>query len=220
MSSDRNVSVPVEASIEDLNGIQCEPVESMELHIQTDAKVVSSPSAIEEKLDRELQYHKHGSYSCENQPDPVNGYHQNNNFLLNHLSSSYNTVRQPDQDRPYYVSSVHSWTKAEAVQPTSQEEPWHQPAAGLHDSMMSSTPTPSHLPMSASTPSLQHFNQQHPYSHYDRQQSWPVYPVSDTAAPDTTPGRLFAPSKSTSLQDPGTYKRVCLIKSFFRKLTC
>ncbi|XP_062285480.1 receptor-interacting serine/threonine-protein kinase 1 isoform X1 [Scomber scombrus] len=197
MSSDRNISVPVEASIEDLNGIQCElAMESMEHHIQTDAKVVSSPSAVEEKLDRELKYHKYGSYNCEE--------HQNNNFLPNHLSSSDNNVRQPDQDRPYNVSSVHSWTKAEAVQPTSQEEPWHHAIAGLHDSMTSCTPTPSHLPMSASTPSLQHFNQQHPYSHYDRQQSWPVYPVSDTAAPDITPGRLLASSKSASLQDPGS----------------
>ncbi|XP_067462094.1 receptor-interacting serine/threonine-protein kinase 1 isoform X3 [Thunnus thynnus] len=205
MSSDRNVSVPVEASIEDLHCIQCHPpMESVEPEIQTDAKVASSPSAVEEKLDRELKYHIYGSYNNENQPDPANGFHQYNNFLPNYFSISDNTVRQPEQDRPSSVSSVHSWTKAEAVQPTSQEETWYRPTAGLHESMSSSTPTASHLPMSASTPSLSHFNQQHPYSHYDRQQSWPVYPVSDTGAPDITPGRLFTPSKGASLQDPAS----------------
>ncbi|KAM7379407.1 hypothetical protein PAMP_004961 [Pampus punctatissimus] len=200
MSSDRNVSVPVEASIEDLRDIQYErPAESVEPHIQTDAKLVSSPSAVEEKLDRELKYHKYGSYNSENQPDPAKGYHQNNNAF----GFSDNIVRQPEQDRPSCVSSVHSWTKAEAVQPTSQEEPFCPPS-GLYESMTSSTPMLSHLPNSASTPSLLHFNQQHPHSHYDRQQSWPVYPVSETAAAaDISPRHLLTSSKS-SLQDPGS----------------
>lgn len=203
VSSDRSVPEPVEASIEDLHGIQYEPpVES----IQTDAKGVSSPSPLEEKLGRELQYHKCGSYTSENQPAAANCYNRNNSnpFLPNHISTSDYAIRQPEPDRPSYASSVHSWTKAEPVQPTSHEEAWNRPTAGLYDSMNSSIGTPSHLPMSASSPSLSKFNQQHPHSHYDRQQSWPVYPVSDTYAPDISPGRLLDPSKSCSQQDPGS----------------
>uniref|UniRef100_UPI0037E94FA4 receptor-interacting serine/threonine-protein kinase 1 n=1 Tax=Semicossyphus pulcher TaxID=241346 RepID=UPI0037E94FA4 len=202
VSSDRNISVPVEASIEDLHG-NFEPCHGS---IQADAKGVSSASALEEKLDREFQYHKYGSYNCENQPDAMN-YHQQNNsnpFLQNHFSASDHAIQQPEQDRPSYASSVHSWTKAEPVQPTSQEEALYHPTAGLYESMNSSVPSPSYLPHSSSTPSLPQLNQQHPNSHYDRQQSWPVYPVSDTSAPDVNPGRLLAPSKNSSVQDPGS----------------
>ncbi|XP_042354330.1 receptor-interacting serine/threonine-protein kinase 1 [Plectropomus leopardus] len=203
VSSDRSVPVPVEASIEDLHDIQ---YDSERDAIQTDARAVSSPSALEEKLGRELQYHKHGSYNCENQPDAANGYHGSNSnpFLQNHLGTSDHAIKQPEQDRPSYGSSVHSWTKTEPVQPTSQEEVWYRPTAGLYDSMNSSMSAQSHLPMSASSLSLPQFNQQHPHSHYDRQQSWPTYPVSDTSAPDIPPGRLLTPSKSCSSQDPGS----------------
>ncbi|XP_059200577.1 receptor-interacting serine/threonine-protein kinase 1 isoform X2 [Centropristis striata] len=198
VSSDR--SEPVEASIEDLHVIECEPPEES---VQTDARAVSSPPALEEKLGREYQYHKYGSYNCENQPDAANGYHRNNSnpFLQNHNSDL--AIRQPEQDRPSYGSSVHSWTKAEPVQPTSQDETWYRPNAGLYDSMNTSVTSQSHLPMSASSPSLSQFNQQHPHSHYDRQQSWPAY--QDTSAPDVSQsGRLLAPSKSCSAQDPGS----------------
>lgn len=201
VSSDRSVPEPVEASIEDLHDIQCEPpVES----IQTDARAVSSPSALEEKLGRELEYHKHGSYNCENQHDATNCYHRSNSnpFLPNYVGTSDHAVRQPEQDRPSYASSVHSWTKAEPVQPTSQEDAGYRPTYGLYDSM-NSIPAPPHLPISTSTPSLSQFNQQHPHSHYDRQQSCPAYayPVSDTS--DISLGRL-TPSKSCSQQDPAS----------------
>ncbi|XP_069013562.1 receptor-interacting serine/threonine-protein kinase 1 isoform X2 [Embiotoca jacksoni] len=199
VSSDRSVSVPVEASIEDLHDIQHDPLMGS---IQTDAKPPSSPSVLEEKLDREFQYHKYGSYGCEDQPDSAN--YPNNNFsnplLQSHVCTSDYALRQPEQDR----SSVHSWTKAEPVQPTSQEEDLYRPTAGLYQSMNSGTSTPSHLPMSASSPSLTQFNQQHPHSHFDRQQSCPTYPVSDTSAPDATAGRYLTPSKYSSLQDQGS----------------
>ncbi|XP_029310150.1 receptor-interacting serine/threonine-protein kinase 1 isoform X1 [Cottoperca gobio] len=200
VSSDRCVPVPVEASIEDLDDIQYEqPVESL----QTDARAASSPPALEVKLGQELQYHKYGSYNCENQPDAANvSQHRSSNpFLQNHLSSSDPAIRQPEQDRPSYASSVHSWTKAEPVQPTSHEEAAYRP--GHYDSMNSSTP--SHFPKSESATSLSQLNQQHPYSHYDRQQSWPTYPVSDTSAPDTYSGCLLTPSKSYPPQDPGSF---------------
>lgn len=194
MSSDRSVPGPVEASIEDMHDIQYEQP------LQTDAKAFRSPSALEEKLARELQYHKHGSYNqLEAEIYPGNS----NPFLQNHFSNSDQAIQQPEPDRPSCASSVQSWTKAEPVQPTSQEEAY-RPTAGLYNSMNSSIPSPCHLPLSASSPSLSQYNQQHPHSHYDRQQSWPVYPVSDTSAPDIKPGRLLAPSKSYSPQDPGS----------------
>ncbi|XP_071346748.1 receptor-interacting serine/threonine-protein kinase 1 isoform X2 [Trachinotus anak] len=199
VSSDRSVSVPVEASIEDMHNIQYEP------SVESDAKMSNSNSALDEKLQRELEYHKYGSYNCESHLDPANCYHHisSNPFLQNHFSTSDHTARQPDQDKPS-VSSVHSWTKAEPVQPMSQEDAWYRPTAGLYESMNSTIPPQSHLPMSASTPSLPQLNQQHPHSHYDRQQSCPVYPVSDTCASDITPGRLLSSSKSCLPQDPGS----------------
>ncbi|XP_054482897.1 receptor-interacting serine/threonine-protein kinase 1 [Anoplopoma fimbria] len=200
VSSDRSVPGPVEASIEDLRDIQNEPP------VESDAKTIGSPSALEEKLGREFQYHKNGSYLCENQLDVAPFYHRSNSnpFLQNHVRSSDQAIRQPEPERPSYASSVHSWTKAEPVQPSSQEEAWYRPTAGLYESMNSSTPCPSNLPTSASSPSLSLFNQQHPLSHYDRQQSWPVYPVSDTSAPDLSSGRLLTPSKGGSQQDPAS----------------
>ncbi|KAM6990590.1 receptor-interacting serine/threonine-protein kinase 1 isoform 1-T2 [Tautogolabrus adspersus] len=203
LSSDRVVPVPVEASIEDLHGTQYEPCDAS---VQSDAKVDCSPSALEDKLDRELQYHKHGSYISENQPDAANCHHLNNSnpFLNSPFSTPDHAIRQPEQDKPSYASSVHSWTKAEPVQPTSYEEAWYRPTPGVCDSMNSSIPAPSHLPMSASTSCLPEFNQQHPNSHYDRQQSWPTYPVSDTSAPDVSPRRLLAPCKGSLPKDPGS----------------
>ncbi|KAK5860036.1 hypothetical protein PBY51_021544 [Eleginops maclovinus] len=201
VSSERSAPGPVEASIEDMHDIQYEqPVES----IQTDAKAFSSPSVLEEKLAREYWYHKNGSYNCEIQPDATLHHSNSNPFLQNHFSNSDQAIRQPEPDRPSYASSVHSWTKAEAVQPTSQEEALYRPTAGLYDSMNSSLPSSSQFPLSASSPSLSQYNQQHPHSHLDRQRSCPAYPVSDTSAPDINPGGLQMPSKGFSKQDPGS----------------
>ncbi|XP_026170295.1 receptor-interacting serine/threonine-protein kinase 1 [Mastacembelus armatus] len=198
MSSDKSVSVPIEASIEDLHGIPCElPVE----FIQTDANGFNSPSDLDKKLHREYQYHIHGSYNCEN-PDIVDSCHPNSSNPL--LQNHFTTASQPEQDRLSDVSSVHSWTKVEPVQPASQEEAWNRPTGGLYDSMNINTPTPYHLPVSTSSPSLSQFNQQYPHFHYDRQQSCPAYPVSDTSAPDVPAGRLLNPCKSGLLQDPSS----------------
>lgn len=193
--------MPVEASIEDLHDIQ---YESRGDPIQTDAKVLSSPSELEEKLDRELQYHKHGNYYGGAQPEAANCLHKNasNLLLQNCCSVTDNTVRQPAQE----MSSVHSWTKGEPVQIISQEDAWHRPTSGLYDSMASSLPNQPHLPISATTSSPSHFNQHHPHTHIDRQRSCPTYPVSDTAAPDTTAGRLLTCASYGSLQDSGMWK--------------
>lgn len=212
VSSDRSVSEPVEASIEDLHDAQYEPSGGS---VEADARGVSSPSALEEKLDREFQYHKHGSYNSDNQPDAVASYSHNNlnPFLQNHFP-----VEQQEQDRPVNVSSVHSWTKAELLQPTSMEEPRYRPASGLYESMNTSTTSPGHLPMSASTSSLTQLNQQHPHSHCDRQQSWPFYPVPDTSAPEMRGHEqmcFLPPSKSSLLPDQGTKKYMSLNEEFF-----
>uniref|UniRef100_UPI003AADD571 receptor-interacting serine/threonine-protein kinase 1 n=1 Tax=Centroberyx gerrardi TaxID=166262 RepID=UPI003AADD571 len=208
VSSERNVSVPVEASIEDLHFIPCEPcMESTEPSIQTDAKAVSGPSALEHKLDLELKYHKNGSYTCVDQPDSANHHSYPNVFPPQRSTSSDPTARQPAQDRPSLGSSVHSWTKAEPVQPSSQEDVYYRPTTGLYESMASSgsTPTACHMPMSASSPSLaSQLPQQHPYSHYDRQQSWPAYSVSDTAPHDLAAGHHLSSNKMASAHDPGS----------------
>ncbi|XP_056276904.1 receptor-interacting serine/threonine-protein kinase 1 isoform X2 [Pseudoliparis swirei] len=174
VSSDRSGPGPVETSIEDMHDIQNEPSLGS---VQADAK--TTPSALEVKLGRELQYHKHGSYHSESRPDDAHclRHSSSNPFLQNHVGPSDHGIRQPEPDRTSFASSVHSWTKAEPVQPTSQEEGCYRPTASLYESMNSAASTPSHYP------SLSPANQQHPLSHYDRQQSWPVYPVSDTAAP-------------------------------------
>ncbi|TNN62555.1 Receptor-interacting serine/threonine-protein kinase 1 [Liparis tanakae] len=179
-SSDRSGPVPVEASIEDMHDIQYEPSLGS---LQADAK--TTPPALEEKLDRELQYHKHGSYYSESRPDDAHclRHSSSNPFLQNHAGPSDHGIRQPEPDRTSVASSVHSWTKAEPVQPSSQGKGCYRPTAGLYESMNSAASTPSYSPMSASNPSLAPANQQHPLSHYGRQQSWPVYPVSDTSAP-------------------------------------
>lgn len=196
VSSDKSVSMPVEASIEDLHVTQYGPCGDS---LQADARLSSTPSGLEEKLDRELRYHKHGNYLCDAHSDAANSFHRHtsNPFLPNYLNVADNTVRQPTQE----VSSVQSWTKGEPAQIIGQEDAWPHPTSGLYDSMRSSSP---HFPTSVSTPSLPPFNPQHPHTNLDRQKSWPAYPVLDTAASDTTAGCLLTSTTSSSLQDPGT----------------
>lgn len=188
-----SVSVPVEASIEDLNEIQSDSALDQ---IETDARAPDDHSHLEEKLERELQYHKHGSYNCEDQYEISNNYQNNANpFVPTQPSPSDYNIRQPEQDKPLADSSVQSWTK----ESLSQEEKWYRPTAG-YDSMASSTLPSSYL--STSSPSLSTLNPQQPQ--FDRQQSWPVVPVLDSAGHDLTPGRLLPSSKGGSLQDPAS----------------
>ncbi|XP_061588358.1 receptor-interacting serine/threonine-protein kinase 1 [Cololabis saira] len=179
LSSDRGVPMPVEASIEDLHDIQHDTSRDC---VQTDARAHNNHSSVQDKLDRELQYHKHGSYNREIPPDVASVYHTS-------TSNPFLPIRQPAQDR----SSVQIWDKAEPVQPISQGEPSYWPNPGLV------TPTPSYLATSVSAPSFPQFNQQQPQSQIYRQQSCPV---PDTLGPDLNTGGLFAPSCST--QDTGS----------------
>uniref|UniRef100_A0A3B3ZR09 Uncharacterized protein n=1 Tax=Periophthalmus magnuspinnatus TaxID=409849 RepID=A0A3B3ZR09_9GOBI len=140
LSSDSSVSGPVEASIEDLHHIQNDSTEDQ---IETDARTPDGPSHLEEKLDRELQYHKHGSYNCHS--EVPNGYQPS--AATPHVQPSPFSIRQPEQDKPLTGSSVQSWTKDS----TSQEETRYWPSAG-YDSMTTPSLHPSHL--SSSSPSL------------------------------------------------------------------
>uniref|UniRef100_A0A8C6PV98 Receptor (TNFRSF)-interacting serine-threonine kinase 1, like n=1 Tax=Nothobranchius furzeri TaxID=105023 RepID=A0A8C6PV98_NOTFU len=176
MSSDKSISmIPVEASIEDLHNIQYDPYREF---IQADAREMTNRPELEEKLDRELQYHQYGSYNMH--PEASNYFLKNpsNPFLPNYGSVTDNIARGPAQE----VSSVHSWTKGEMVQPTSPEEGFDRLNSGLNHSINSSSAYEPHLHMSASTPSLPQFNQHHPPPQFDRQKSCLTYPVSDTSS--------------------------------------
>lgn len=195
VSSDRSVPVPVEASIEDLHCIQYKTFSDS---IQSDAVADSTPPALEEKLNQELWYHKHGSYISGNESDTGSHLHHSiSDPFLPNVTTTDQALRQREPDRLSNMSSVHSWTKSESAVPVSQEE------AFSYRSMNTSTPTSSLLPTSASTPSLPQLNQQHPHSHYDRQKSWPTFPVTDTSAPDNSHARLLPHAKNSFPQDPG-----------------
>ncbi|XP_077471872.1 receptor-interacting serine/threonine-protein kinase 1 [Stigmatopora argus] len=167
---DGSVNVPVEASIEDIQGI---PEDMNANHSVPEPQV-----SLEEKLQPELDYHKHGSYNCSSQSESVSSQHRKSpqNILP---SLSNNTLSQPENNTGF-VSSVHAWTKAEPVQPSSQEEGWQYTAAHSLDSVTASTAKASHLQTSTGFNTLPSFNQKHPDSSYFRQQSWPISAVSET----------------------------------------
>lgn len=176
--------MPVEASIEDLHDIQ-----SSQRYIHSDARAANGPQALEEKLNQELQYHQGGNYNSAAQAAKGDLHSITNPFLPN-LCPDLTTS---GQDRPPYLSSVQSFTKAAPVHPTSQEECWHHPSADPSPSTNSTAPSNPHLSSSVTMPLLPQFNQEHPHSLYNRQQSWPTFPATDS---------LLAPSKSR-LQDSG-----------------
>ncbi|XP_014855992.1 PREDICTED: receptor-interacting serine/threonine-protein kinase 1 [Poecilia mexicana] len=198
LSSHRDLSMPVEASIEDLHNINDQPSGDP---LETDARMLRTPSELEEKLDREFNYHKHGSYACNNQPESAQGLQRNpsNPFFRNPFNFSDNGLRLPAEEN----SSVHSWTKPEQEQPTSQTEAYRRPTSDLYGSITSYSSNHSLLHPSFSTPSLSQFDQQQPRS-LDRQQSCPIYPVSDTFDPNRNAGNNLTSSKSGSMQETGS----------------
>ncbi|KAL0966181.1 hypothetical protein UPYG_G00291980 [Umbra pygmaea] len=213
---------PVEASIDDLNFLPSEP--SL---IQADAQVlypITSPSGLEQKLPsnldvklaQELQYHKYGSYCRGDQVDS-RSYPNRHHTTPQRLSSQDPSASRGFQDnRPALFpqsqgSTVQSWTKAQAVQPSSVEEDPAFSSSGLYGAVTPSLPTPSrhklssHIPESSSSPSLsQGLNspQQYPFPKYDRHQSCPAYPIPESA-PDLN-AELRPNFKVGTLQDPGS----------------
>ncbi|XP_061835541.1 receptor-interacting serine/threonine-protein kinase 1 [Nerophis lumbriciformis] len=163
-------SEPVEASIEDIHGIPIEVnVESVGPSVEADADMYRS-SSLEDKLQQELEYHKHGSYNCGNQPDSVNSQQLN-------------------------LSSVHSWVQGAPVQASSNDHARSHPTSCLHESMTTST---------SRLNSLQNLNQQHPYSDYSQQKSWPASSTVETRSTDLT-FNGYTPSfnKGGGAQDSG-----------------
>lgn len=206
--SSESVLVPVEASIEDLHVIQA-PSQC----IQSDARGVNSPLAVEEKLNQELRYHKLGNYGGTIQPDiAIGNFRSTSDLFLPNLHPDH-TVTPLGQDR-LSSSSVHCFTKAEPVHPTGQDEHFYHPSGDLSLSMKSSTPSKPHLPASFSMPVIPQPSQEH-HSLFGRQKSWSAFPVMDTSAPEINPGSLLAPSNSRLLQDPGGYAKTCAYSEMF-----
>ncbi|KAM9791336.1 receptor-interacting serine/threonine-protein kinase 1 isoform X2 [Syngnathus typhle] len=166
-STDKSVNGPVEDSIEDSDALECETnVASLAATSEPDPE-----DSLEEKLQPELNYHIHGSYTQDSPSDFVAKPHRRS--LPDSLSSfTNNTLRPPERDTP---SSVHSWTKAQPVQPSSQDRTGY---SCLQESMTTSMPKLSQIHTSASNNSLPPFNQQHPYY---RLQSCPTSSVPETS---------------------------------------
>lgn len=113
VSSD--VRLPVEASIEDLNFSPCEP------DLEFDARVTSPNQEVDwtPKMDN----NEYG-YGRMDQPDSSFLHPASSNPATppqRLTSKEHPAMRQPG-DRPYAGSSVFSWGKAEAVQPSSHEK--------------------------------------------------------------------------------------------------
>ncbi|CAB1326355.1 unnamed protein product [Coregonus sp. 'balchen'] len=222
---------PVEASIEDLNlFLPCETsliqpdawtLDPVSTTSGMELKMVSDCSALEVKLAQELEYHKYGSYSRMEQLD-FSPYPNPHPATPQRLCSQDPTANRglPDLS-PFHpstspVSSVQSWTKTQAVQPSSVEVDPHLrlSSLGLYEAAApSGATTPrrqlsSHMPESSSSPSLSQGQyspqQQDPYAQYYRLQSLPAYPVPESTAPDLTAGlRLNSGAKVRPPQDPG-----------------
>ncbi|XP_037133083.1 receptor-interacting serine/threonine-protein kinase 1 [Syngnathus acus] len=169
-STDKSVNGPVEDSIEDSDALECETnVASLAATSEPDPE-----GSLEEKLQQELNYHIHGSYNRDSTSDFVTKPHRRS-FPDSLSSFTNNTLRPPERDTP---SSVQSWTKAEPVQPSSQDCTGY---SCLRESMTTSTAKSSLIHTSASNNSLPPFNQQHPDSRYHRLQSWPTSSVPETS---------------------------------------
>ncbi|XP_053739525.1 receptor-interacting serine/threonine-protein kinase 1 [Synchiropus splendidus] len=187
LSTQRPVSMPTEMSVDDL-----------ESSIQTDARATRSTNDLEEKLNRELQYHRHGSYMAENQFECANGLQRSssNHSLQRQMSTPNNAVRPTEQDTACSMSSVQTWSKV-PLGLSSQEGMKCPQAEDDYDLFASSSSTPSQVSMSASSISQTPL----PQSQFHRQKSWTAHPVNETAAPEGTCGRLLSSSRSISLQE-------------------
>ncbi|XP_010882425.2 receptor-interacting serine/threonine-protein kinase 1 [Esox lucius] len=218
---------PVEASIDDLLFIPCEPsiIESDARCLVPalspsclDQKPFRRPSDLDVKLTQEWEYHKHGSYSRVDQVDSRPCPHPAAPQRLS--SQDPNAARGLQENRlsqcfPSPASSVLSWSKALPVQPSSVEmEPYPSLThVGLYEAAAApSAATPrrqlsSHLPESSSSPSqIQGLSspQLFPFTQHDHPPSWTAYPVSESAAPDLTAGlHLNSGVKVGPSQDSG-----------------
>ena len=164
--------------------------------IQTDAQGVGAEgphaTSLEQKLDRELQYHKNGSYTFVGQPHSAD-------------------PSQPDHSRlRRAVSELPQHPGMSSVRPATaepSEDGCYHPDMGVYESMVSvaSLAKSHHKSTVSSNPSLAEHRLVPPEqaSAYERQKSWPTYPVPDTAAADYPAGLRFTPNTIGPLQDTG-----------------
>ncbi|XP_018613038.1 receptor-interacting serine/threonine-protein kinase 1 [Scleropages formosus] len=163
---------PVEASIEDMNSLT-----SSELSIQGDAAPVCNN--LEVKLAQELDYHKHGSYSC-----------------VDHSAAEVERETWREMLRraaaPQQVSSVQSWTKSDPVAGSSLENfNW----SGQLPSVPSLSPSVGVPPMTSYS--------QYQYSQYEQAQPWPV-PIPESEAPDPAAGMRYNSAAMLPHSDQGS----------------
>ncbi|XP_062850476.1 receptor-interacting serine/threonine-protein kinase 1 [Trichomycterus rosablanca] len=128
---------PIEASLEDMNLLSTDnlQVDAVPANHATPAISLSSPPAnLEQKLQQEFNYHKHGSYTAEQQNLPP---HNSPGLSLPGYRCG--------TDLPQQVSSVQSWTKpnpvAELGLATSlspSQEAFSRPDYGSHMSLPNS----------------------------------------------------------------------------------
>ncbi|XP_034148712.1 LOW QUALITY PROTEIN: receptor-interacting serine/threonine-protein kinase 1-like [Esox lucius] len=200
---------PVEASIDDLLFIPCEPsiIESDARCLVPalspsclDQKPFRRPSDLDVKLTQEWEYHKHGSYSRVDQVDSRPCPHPR----PPRSASAHRTPTLPEASRK---TGSHTQQRGDGTLPLSHSR---RPVRGCSRSLRRYTPRrqlSSHLPESSSSPSqIQGLSspQLFPFTQHDHPPSWTAYPVSESAAPDLTAGlHLNSGVKVGPSQDSG-----------------
>ncbi|MCI4377074.1 hypothetical protein PGIGA_G00199290 [Pangasianodon gigas] len=160
---------PVEVSLEDLSLMT-----SGAFQVDAVPDHPSAPPNLEQKLDQELNYHKHGSYFPEQQPNiPL---YLNSNPPLQTASSS-----NWGGDLPQQVSSVQSWSK-----PNPYQSPSEASVRPDYDSQMS-------VPLSQCGP----YQQSKPL---ERLQSWPSDFSAVGISPQTETGGSLYISQASGIQ--------------------
>ncbi|XP_030629890.1 receptor-interacting serine/threonine-protein kinase 1 [Chanos chanos] len=179
----RSSEAPVEASVEDLRYLTCESSLQVDAAPVTPDTPVSpvTPNGLKQKLNQELNYHMYGSYGRMDQTDF-------SNFSVPDSPQPFALPQQDprrNMDHPCQVSSVQSWIKPEPVSNGAQEDlrlhstgldGWHRPELQSQ--------------LSGPYPRM--------YPSFDRHQSWPQFPVPESAA--DLSGMQY---NLTSFQEPG-----------------
>ncbi|XP_061110780.1 receptor-interacting serine/threonine-protein kinase 1-like [Conger conger] len=186
-------SVPIEASIEDLGVSE----DSRAGSLQTDAGPIAD-SSLKSKLDQELGYHQHGSYSHSELQTPMS--HQNPAPYSPYAHYAAPLFNAPmERGVPRLESSVQSWSKNDHVR--------QEPAQPLDSYNTLSSSTSKATPMSPAhgvgIPPVSPFMMNHPFSLFQRLHSNPANPTPESEAPDFTAGNIFNMSAKMRTPEAG-----------------
>lgn len=139
---------PVEASLDDMNLLQMDALPASHGASSPPAPFsLGSPLNLEQKLQQEFNYHKHGSYLTEQQNLP--SYNNNNNPGVSLPAHRF------VPDMPQQVSSVQSWLKPSpyanpaselGLRSSTSDEALHMPHYDSHMSLPNSQYGPYHQP--------------------------------------------------------------------------